>query len=118
MPFTTGSFVEVSARATREGRLLLLDFTASWCAPCKRMEATTWPDPRVAAWVAQHALALRIDVDVEKDVAARFGVKSMPTMILLRADLELDRRHGMTSAPDLVGWLTACSRDARGSTRC
>jgi len=104
-PFAAGSFVEVRDRAAREGRLLLLDFTASWCAPCKTMEATTWPDPRVLAWIDRHALALRIDVDVETEVATRFGVKAMPTMILLRGDELLDRRHGLTPAADLVGWL-------------
>jgi thiol-disulfide isomerase/thioredoxin len=114
MPFETEPFDDVAARARREGLLLVVDFTATWCEPCKAMERTTWPDPRVSEWLRSHALAVKVDVDAQPELAKRHRIRSMPTVVLLRDDVELDRRGGMVGPEALVTWLDGASR---GRTR-
>jgi len=105
--FTELSFADAAAAASREQRLLLVDFTAEWCAPCKNMDRTTWLDPAVVAWVAQHAIAIQVDVDADQATAARFEVRAMPTLMLMRDEAVLDRSMGGRPASKLLEWLDA-----------
>lgn len=91
--------------AKAEGKLLLLDFTADWCPPCKTMDKTTWVAEPVVAWVNEHAIAVQVDVDKQKDESKPFGVQAMPTMVLMRDGAELDRTTGGRNAAKLLEWL-------------
>ena len=62
--FSQYSYDQAKQKAERDHKLLLIDFTASWCPPCKRMESSTWPDEALQAWVKENAIAIQIDVDV------------------------------------------------------
>ncbi len=107
--FTSATFESAAASAEEQGRLLLVDFTAAWCAPCKNMDRTTWRDPKVIEWVQQHAIAVQVDVDEEQAIAKRFEVSAMPTLVLLRGEAVLDRVTGARPAPALLEWLEAAS---------
>jgi thiol:disulfide interchange protein DsbD len=77
------------ARAKKEGKPVLLDFYATWCTDCVRMEKTTFLDPRVRAALARFTL-LQADV-TENDAAAtaikkKFGVFGPPALLLFAAD--------------------------------
>jgi thiol-disulfide isomerase/thioredoxin len=92
------------ARSAAQGKWLLIDFTAEWCAPCQHMDKTTWVDPQVMAWMKEKAIAVQIDVD--HDPAARqFGIQAMPTVVALRDDAEVDRIIGARSPAQLLEWL-------------
>ena len=81
------------AQAKATGKPVLVDVYAEWCAQCKELDEKTWPDPQVAAWVKDHAVAVRIDTyKVRKDLAQRLGILSYPTVLLLDGDGRERRR--------------------------
>ncbi|KAL3723237.1 hypothetical protein ACJRO7_035423 [Eucalyptus globulus] len=71
-------------------KLMLIDFTASWCGPCKRMQ------PVVDAMASKFTDVefVKIDVDELSDVAQEFGVQAMPTFVLVKKGKEVDRLLG------------------------
>jgi thiol-disulfide isomerase/thioredoxin len=92
------------ARVAAQGKWLVIDFTAEWCGPCKHMDATTWVDPKVAAWLQQHAIAVQVDVDHDP-IATDFGVKAMPTVVAMKGNSEVDRIIGARSPSQFLEWL-------------
>lgn len=104
------AFSDALERAKTERKLLLVDATAAWCGPCQMMDRTTWVDADVIAWVGQHALAIQIDVDVEKEVAAGLKIEAMPTIIAFLDGVEFDRAVGAKKPKDLLAWLDGVTR--------
>lgn len=93
------------AKAT--GKLVLVDIYADWCAQCKELDEQTWPDPAVKAWIAAHAVPLRLDTDARrKDLFAPLKVQSYPTVILLDGDgREVRRILGFHKPEGMLGFL-------------
>ncbi len=92
-------------RSKREGKLLLVDATASWCQPCKMMDQTTWSDATVAARLGEIAIPIQLDVDQEQASAQSLKIKAMPTVVLFRDGVELARVTGTRSPDALLRWV-------------
>jgi len=63
------------------GKLILVDFFATWCAPCRQLS----PVLRLVAMSCPTVLVLKVDIDECDDLASEYQIKSMPTLIFLRA---------------------------------
>jgi thioredoxin 1 len=86
--------------------VVLLDFYQASCAPCRALE------PRLDAFARRHAGELRVfQVDVDEDMATaqRFGVQSLPTLIVFRDGEESARLDGLISDDDLDAAVASAS---------
>jgi thiol-disulfide isomerase/thioredoxin len=102
-PFVTSTLEQALAAAGQQGKVVFVDFGATWCGPCKRLAATTLVDTKVRDWLREHTVPLRIDIDEAKDLAAEFHIDSVPTMLFLRPDRsELGRITGYRDADALL----------------
>ena len=78
---------------------VLVDFYAEWCGPCQMMK------PRildVAERIGEDAKVIQIDVDKEKEIAERFRIQSVPTLIIFKKGKQLWRQTGVISTHALV----------------
>lgn len=81
---------------------VLVDFFATWCGPCRMLA------PVLEQLAAEHADTLtvgKVNVDDAPDLAARFGVVSIPTLILFRAGKAVKKTVGYSPLPDLLRWV-------------
>lgn len=91
--------------ARDEGRFLLLDLTAPWCAYCKNMKTVTYRDQGVEAVVRAHYIPVRIDDEDDPALASRYAEYGRPASVVLDADgRELIRRRGFME-PQLMTWM-------------
>ena len=95
------------ARAKAERKVVVVDIYADWCAQCKELDEKTWPEAGVKQWLAQNAVAIRIDTDAKrKDLAAKLQIRSYPTVLMLDAEgRELRRILGFQKAETMKAWL-------------
>ena len=81
---------------------VLVDFYATWCGPCQIMK------PRildVAERIGDDAKVIQIDIDKEKELATRFRIQSVPTLIIFKNGKQQWRQSGVISAHALMQLL-------------
>ena len=93
--------------AMAAGDVVLLNFSASWCGPCRQM-APLVGEITAAGWIVRH-----IDVDREGDLVRRFAVTGVPCYVLLVKGQEVGRINGATTRGELEQ-LLAKSREPLG----
>jgi thiol:disulfide interchange protein DsbD len=95
------------ARAKVEKKLLVVDAWAEWCAACKELDEKTWPDPEISAWIAQNAVAVRVDTfKMRPDLAQSLRILGYPTVLVLDGNGQtLRRREGFQAPADMRAFL-------------
>jgi thioredoxin 1 len=79
----------------------ILRFTASWCGPCKTLAAQLedlqhdYPVPPIEV----------IDIDVLPEVAKDYGVRGVPTLVMLDENIEVRRQVGVVNRDKLIEWM-------------
>lgn len=81
---------------------VVVDFWAGWCAPCQTMAPVV---DAAARNLSPHVRVAKMEVDQNQQTAGRFGIRSIPTIILFRNGQEVDRFAGAMQANQFEPWV-------------
>lgn len=90
-------------QAEKEDKLIFVDFTASWCGPCQKMEREVFNDPDVAAFFNANFINLQLDEKQSRGTMSKYGVRAFPTLMFLTPDKEvIVKASGGLAATSLI----------------
>ena len=80
--------------------LVLVDFFATWCGPCRMLSP-------IIEEVAneENVKVIKVDVDKHEDLAKRFGIMSIPTVIVVKKGEEVNKNIGLVSKEEILSWI-------------
>jgi thioredoxin 1 len=76
----------------------ILRFTASWCGPCKSLAANL-------EQIETNVPIEVVDIDARPEVASEYGVRNIPTLVMLNENIEVKRITGAKSTKELKEWI-------------
>ncbi len=85
-----------------ENKLVLVDFWAEWCAPCKMLAPIL---EEISKDLEEKILICKVNLDENQDLASEFSIKSIPTLLLFENGKLKDTKVGLLSKTDLLNWI-------------
>jgi thioredoxin 1 len=101
LPYTTDETIDSDVQGDLP---LLLDFGADWCEPCKALEPVVTD---LARNFEGKLRVMQVDLDESPDIASRYAVMSIPTLLLIRDGEVVKRLRGNFTLPSLTQELSA-----------
>jgi thioredoxin 2 len=106
-PLFQGKAIELNAgnfnaHALKSGLPLVIDFWAEWCGPCRMMT----PNFEMAAPGLEPRVRLgKLDTEAEPAIAQRYGIRGIPSMIMIAKGREVARTSGAMPTAAIVDWV-------------
>lgn len=106
IPWRT-EFAAAQRESQQNSKPLMLYFTADWCGPCQQMKRTVWADKEVDQ-ALQAFVPMRIDIDLNPELAMEYQIESIPQMLVLNTDGSIARRNdfGSQTSAEFLSWLS------------
>ena len=83
---------------------MVVDFWAPWCGPCRTMAPAY---EKVSQDLQGRARFVKVNTEDEQGLAAKYNIRSIPTLAVFAGGREIARQPGAMSAPDLARWVSA-----------
>ena len=93
-----------NAQLSKSDSPLVVDFWAPWCGPCRAMAPAY---EKVSHDMHGKARFVKVNTEDEQGLAAKFNIRSIPTLAVFAGGREIARQPGAMSAPDLARWVSA-----------
>ena len=87
---------------TDKSKLVLIDFYASWCGPCKMLAPVL---EKVSLAFTDKVDCAKIDVDENQSIAVANQIYTIPTIVLYKQGKEVDRRSGYANETELIAFI-------------
>lgn len=97
---TSSNFEEVILNS---GKTVLVDFYADWCPPCKKLSPII--EELAEENNNENLLFVRINIDDEEKIANKYGIQSIPTLVLIQNRKEVDRSIGFIDKESIKDFL-------------
>ena len=81
---------------------MLVDFWAEWCAPCKALTPIL---DEISDELSEKVAITKVNLDDNQDLAMKYSIRSIPTLLLFKSGELLDMKVGLPSKSDLVDWI-------------
>lgn len=94
------NFEELSAK----GQLMLVDFGAQWCGPCKAVSPIV---DELSDKYGSEAVIGKVDIDESPDLCEKFGIRNIPTILFIRNGEVVDKIVGAVAKEKISERLTA-----------
>ncbi len=102
-----GKYIDATSAdfdATTSEGVCLVDFWAPWCGPCRMLGPVI---EELAEEFDGKAKVIKVNTDDEQELAAKFGIRSIPTVVLMKDGKESETMMGVQSKDDLTSKLQA-----------
>jgi len=96
--------VAFNAQLAKSDLPLVVDFWAPWCGPCRAMAPAY---EKVSHDLHGKARFVKVNTEDEQGLAAKFNIRSIPTLAVFAGGREIARQPGAMSAPDVARWVSA-----------